>query len=133
MEISSRIGERHSLCATGLGKALLLDEPASAWQARFYAERLHLDSRSIDFGVWQSRMVGYVEAGCAFDLEENEDMVRCVAAPVRDETGRIVAAISVSSAAHYMEDARMAALRETVRGSALGISRELGFAAPDAV
>ena len=133
INIGSRVGERHSLCATGLGKALLLDETPAAWQARFYAERLHLDARSVDFTNWQARMRKYVEAGCAFDLEENEDVVRCVAAPLRDETGAIVAAISVSSASHYMEHARMDALRDTVRESAAKISLELGYSPAAAI
>ncbi len=52
-------------------------------------------------------MRGYVEAGRTFDLEENEDLIRCVAAPIRGAGGGIVAALSVSSAAQYMSDARM--------------------------
>jgi len=51
---------------------------------------------------------------------------------VRDATGAIKAAISVSSAAHYMSDARMRALVEDVRQTADQISRGLGWEAePD--
>ena len=39
-------------------------------------------------------MRGYVASGHAYDLEENEDLIRCVAAPVRDASGKIVGAIS---------------------------------------
>jgi DNA-binding IclR family transcriptional regulator len=66
-------------------------------------------------------------AGHAFDLEENEDQIRCVAAPVRDVSGKIVAAISVSSAAQYMDDDRMAALSAEVRETAQKISTDLGW------
>ena len=69
----------------------------------------------------------YAKRGCAFDLEENEDRIRCVAAPVRDATGKIKAAISVSSAAQYMNDKRMQALTDDVRSAAEQISRELGW------
>ncbi|WP_439532217.1 IclR family transcriptional regulator domain-containing protein, partial [Polymorphobacter sp.] len=51
----------------------------------------------------------------------------CVGAPIRDETGAIVAAISVSSVAQYMSDARMTELIDTVSGTARDISRELGW------
>jgi DNA-binding IclR family transcriptional regulator len=71
----------------------------------------------------------YAGNGYAFDLEENEDRIRCVAAPVRDATGAIKAAISVSSAAHYMSDARMRALVEDVRRTADQISKALGWEA----
>ena len=60
-------------------------------------------------------------------LEENEDQIRCVAAPVRDATGQIVGAISVSSAAQYMSDDRMAALSDDVRATATAISHDLGW------
>jgi len=63
----------------------------------------------------------------AFDLEENEDRIRCVAAPVRGANGKIVAAISVSGAAQYMDDARMETLVGEVRGVADAIGRDLGW------
>jgi DNA-binding IclR family transcriptional regulator len=75
-------------------------------------------------------MQGYATCGRAFDLEENEDQIRCVAAPIRDAAGKIVGAISVSSAAQYMSDDRMTALTDEVRGNAAAISRELGFEPP---
>ncbi len=71
-------------------------------------------------------MDGYVAAGRAFDLEENEDQIRCVAAPIRDARGRIVGAISVSSAAQYMSDGRLHDLSESVIATARAISRDLG-------
>jgi len=73
-------------------------------------------------------MQRYADAKYAFDLEENEDQIRCVAAPIRNATGHIVGAISVSSAAQYMSDARMDELAATVRDTASQISRELGWA-----
>jgi len=83
-------------------------------------------------GTWLRRMRDYTKNGYAFDLEENEDRIRCVAAPVRDATGKIGAAISVSSAAHYMDDQRMQTLINDVRGAAEQISHELGYEAPQA-
>ena len=74
-------------------------------------------------------MRNYVGAGHSFDLEENEDLIRCVAAPIRDAGGNIVAAISVSSAAQYMADDRMQALVEDVRGAANAISSDIGWSA----
>ncbi len=126
--IRSRIGDRHPLTATGLGKALMLDHPPSYWAERHAADRAN-GAPENDFAAWQARMTRYVEAGRAFDLEENEDRIRCVAAPIRDAGGRIVAAISVSSAAHYMDDARMERLSGEVRDAAAAIGRDLG--APD--
>jgi Bacterial transcriptional regulator len=72
-------------------------------------------------------MRNYAQAGYAFDLEENEDQVRCVAAPIRDVAGNITAAISVSSAAQYMNDQRMQSLTKDVVETARRISEELGW------
>jgi transcriptional regulator of acetoin/glycerol metabolism len=72
-------------------------------------------------------MRGYLQAGYAFDLEENEDRIRCVAAPIRDVAGRTIAAISVSSAAQYMGDHRMQALSKDVMAAAHRISEGLGW------
>ncbi|HJS11876.1 IclR family transcriptional regulator [Sphingopyxis sp.] len=130
VEISSRIGDRQPLTSTGLGKALLLDDSEADWQRLFGGDRAS-GAQQVDYDVWLERMRGYAEAGHAFDLEENEDLIRCVAAPIRDASGKIVAAISVSSAAQYMDDARMAALSEDVRDTARQISGDLGWT-PDA-
>ncbi len=122
VEIGSRVGERQPLWSTGLGKALILDLSET--------ERAAL----LDDGVspeivaaWQTRMQTYAAAGYAFDLEENEDRIRCVAAPIRDASGSIAGAISLSSARQYMDDERMETLSAEVRGIAEAISRELGW------
>lgn len=125
INIGSRIGERHPIATTGLGKALILDRPEAEW-VEFYAP----DGAPVDSAaraVWLERMRGYAEKGYAFDLEENEEQIRCVAAPIRGVEGKIVAAISVSSAAQYMSDARMAELTKIVTEAANGISTELGW------
>jgi DNA-binding IclR family transcriptional regulator len=130
VEISSRVGDRQPLTSTGLGKALLLDHDEARWRAQFDAERA-AHPPIVDYPVWLERMRAYVAAGRAYDLEENEDQIRCVAAPIRDAGGRIVAAISVSSAAQYMADGRMASLSEDVRRTAAAVGRDLGWRGPD--
>jgi DNA-binding IclR family transcriptional regulator len=127
IEISSRVGDRHPLTSTGLGKALLLDGEGEEWLRLFQAED-QAGHRGVDYETWLQRMRNYVAAGYAFDLEENEDQIRCVAAPIRDASGGIVAALSVSSAAQYMSDERMEALTPQVRDTADAISRDLGWA-----
>jgi len=126
VNISSRVGDRHPLSSTGLGKALMLDHPRDFWIDRFREEQ-KTGSHPIAEDLWLSRMESYVLRGLAFDLEENEDQIRCVAAPIRDAGSRLVGAISVSSAAQYMDDERMAALSQEVAEAARAISRDLGW------
>lgn len=133
VEISSRVGEVQPLRSTGLGKALLLDEDESKLRELYRCENGGRHPYDVPEGAWLKRMRDYAKNGYAFDLEENEDRIRCVAAPVRDATGKIKAAISVSSAAHYMDDQRMQRLIDDVRGTADQISHELGWETPAAV
>ena len=130
ISICSRVGDRHPLTSTGLGKALLLDERPERWRDAFEQEQ-NCSMLRPDYELWLGRMRGYVECGRAYDLEENEDQIRCVAAPIRDASGGIVGAISVSSAAQYMDDGRMERLTGDVVGTANAISRDLGWN-PDA-
>jgi DNA-binding IclR family transcriptional regulator len=127
VEVSSRIGERQPLRSTGLGKALILDEPEKRWRELYEHEDREGTDYEVPLNAWLQRMREYARAGYALDLEENEDRIRCVAAPVRDATSGIVGAISVSSAAQYMDDARMQFLAEDVCNTARMISRDLGW------
>jgi DNA-binding IclR family transcriptional regulator len=130
VEISSRVGELQPLRSTGLGKALLLDEDAVQLRDFYRCEDDSKQRYEVSESTWTRRMREYAKLGYTFDLEENEDRIRCVAAPVRDATGHIKAAISVSSAAQYMNDHRMQALAKEVRWTADQISRELGWEGP---
>ena len=127
VEIRSRIGDRHPLRSTGLGKALILDMSDARWRELYESENREGRRYDVTLSVWIQRMRDYAKAGYALDLEENEDRIRCVAAPVRDATDAIVGAISVSSAAQYMDDSRMEALADEVRSTARAISRAMGW------
>jgi DNA-binding IclR family transcriptional regulator len=125
INISSRVGELQPVPSTGLGKALILDHDEQAWINFFRTEDGR--QRTLPLNEWLARMRMYARLGYAFDLEENEDQIRCVAAPIRDVAGRIIAAISVSSAAQYMSDQRMQALTTDVVETARRISEDLGW------
>jgi len=127
VEISSRIGERQPLRSTGLGKALILDANENQWREYYDYEARLGNGYDVPLQTWLARMREYASLGYAFDLEENEDRIRCVAAPIRGVSGSIVGAISVSSAAQYMDDLRMRGLAFEVRETAEHISRSLGY------
>ena len=127
VEISAGIGERLPLRSTGLGKALLLDCDEAALRNYYDYEARQGHGYAVEIGVWLQRMRDYAANGCALDLEENGDHIRCVAAPIRDVTGTIAGAISVASAAQYMDDMRVHGLAFEVKSTADAISRELGY------
>lgn len=123
--IAHRPGDSQPITSTSVGKALILDESVQQWEARLAADILR-GRPAVDVDEWIERMRHFSEAGYAFGLGENEDDIRGVAAPIRDASRRIVAAVSVTSAAQYMVEARMLELSVDVRATAAAISRELG-------
>ncbi|HWX11394.1 MAG TPA: IclR family transcriptional regulator [Trinickia sp.] len=136
LEMRSRVGHRMSLASTGIGKALMIDLRPQEWDALYQASRRALASVTFkpesrpDKSVFLHLMVRYAAGGFTFDLEENEASIRCVAAPVRDASGAIVAAVSVASTIPYMSLERMEELVPIVQREARGISEDLGWHAP---
>ena len=128
IEVRSVIGETRPLASTGLGRALILDEPEEAWRGAFREAAAGGSGGEAEAG-WIGRMTVFKTQGAAFDVEENADRVRCVAAPIRGASGAIVAALSLSSLPQYMDDARMEVLIEPVKATARAISLELGWRA----
>ncbi len=127
IEVRCVVGERQPLRHTGLGKALLLDEPEDVLREVFLREAAIFPRYRYDLRQWLDVMKHYSEEGYALDLDENEDHIRCVAAPIRDIGGKIIAAVSVSSVAQYMDDARIQLMKGYVKEATLKISREFGY------
>ena len=65
--------------------------------------------------------------GYAVDREEYAAGLGCIAMPVRDYTGKIVAAVSVSSPAGRMDEARRRLILEALGQCSRDISRSLGY------
>lgn len=127
VEISSRVGERHPIWSTGLGKALILDMDEARWRGFYEVGEAGGAFRERELDAWLVRMRTYAHCGVAFDLEENEPQVRCVAAPIRGASGGIIAAFSISSTAQYMDEGRMKRLVIDVKEVAQAISKALGW------
>jgi len=76
---------------------------------------------------WVQQVLDFSRDQYAFDLGDSEPELRCVAAPIRDASRQIVAAISVTSTVQYMPPARMRELIPLVQATASAISAELGL------
>jgi DNA-binding IclR family transcriptional regulator len=133
LEMRSRVGLRMPLALTGVGKALMLDLSEAQWQALYeegLRRRFGQPGLREDFTPWSDYLAqqqAYAAGGYSFDLEENELGIRCVAAPIRDASGAIVAALSVASAIPYMPEARLQELCPDVIACAQAISLDLGW------
>ena len=65
--------------------------------------------------------------GYAVDDEEYEPAVRCIGAPVRNYTGKVVAAISVSGPVFRLPVEKIEAVASVVMEKAMLISQRLGY------
>ncbi|MDB6452950.1 IclR family transcriptional regulator [Falsirhodobacter sp. 20TX0035] len=131
-ELRSRIGARMPMALTGVGKALMLDMDEDAWRRLFDLGRAApaAGGAPLPWDAWRDAMRTARQSGVTFDLAENELAVRCVAAPVRDARGQIVAAISVAAAEPWMDRDRMVALGPRLRQAAAAISSRIGWKDP---
>ena len=62
----------------------------------------------------------------AVDDEENEEGIRCIAAPIRDYSGKVVAALSTSGASDLFTYERIESLKEDVMDTGRKISARMG-------
>jgi IclR family KDG regulon transcriptional repressor len=84
--------------STGLGKALFAYMPEDVWQS--YVEKVGLGRRTsntiTDPAIFFQQLRLIRERNYSIDNSENEDGIRCIALPIRDHTGKVVAAISIT-------------------------------------
>ena len=94
----SRIGLPAALHATAVGKVLVADLPPGEQEAAIAGIdfRPFTDRTVRDADQYRAVLARTREQGFAEDAAEHEAFINCVAAPVRDETGRVVAAVSIS-------------------------------------
>jgi len=126
VEIRSRIGGLMPAVSTGVGKALVLDWTKDQLEAMALRGQGSL-MPSLSSEEWVQQVLDFSRDQYAFDLGDSEPELRCVAAPIRDASAQIVAAISVTSTVQYMPPARMQELIPLVQATASAISAELGL------
>ncbi len=127
--MQSRIGDRAPCHCTSLGKVLLAAQPEAEW--RRYVREVSLARRTpntvTDATTFYAMLSEVRRHGYAVDDVENEEGIRCVAAPVRDHTGSVVAAMSVSGWTVSMTPERTVECRPVVIAHALKASIDLGY------
>jgi DNA-binding IclR family transcriptional regulator len=98
MKLVSSVGKRLAAHATGLGKVLLAGLDDAELSRRLEGVTLaRFTERTItDLDVLRTELQRVRSRGFGYDNEEYVIGCRCVAAPIRDTAGRVVAALSVS-------------------------------------
>ena len=125
----SRVGESTPLYCTGVGKVLLANQGTEKIQR--YLKNTELQKFTENTIVSQHDLIIELDkirsAGIAYDNEEHELGVRCVAAPIFNQVGNTIAALSISGPTVRMVDEKLESMRELVKNAAYEISAKIGY------
>lgn len=129
LRVHLEVGHGVPAHATALGKVLLAALEPTELSRRLLGRRLEgLTRRTIrDRRALRKALARIQEQGFAVDDEECSLGLRCVAAPILDHRGSVVAALSISGPTHRLPDPVLSRLAEEVRAAAREISRRLGY------
>ncbi len=122
------VGARAPLHVTSVGKLYLVEDGPQ--KVKEYAKRTGLPGYTptsiTTLAALEKELERVRRHGVAFDNEEIEQGLRCIAAPIRDDAGELVAGISVSAPAERHNPDWAAIVRET----ADEISTAIGYNKP---
>jgi IclR family transcriptional regulator, KDG regulon repressor len=129
LRLVSALGRKLPAQCTGLGKVLLAFLPDDEYQRVLeQIEWVGLTPNSItDPETLGHELERIREQEWAFDDCESNADVSCIAAPVRDRTGAVIAAMSVSTLATRMSEERREELRRIIVEAADDLSTALGY------
>lgn len=130
LRMASRIGLRNPIHSCAVGKVLLADFSDEALDHFLRGKNLlrRTENTMTDPVQLREHLKLVRKQGFAIDDEENERGIRCIAAPICNEVGRVVAAISISGPAFRVtKKVIQESLKKEVMETANHISQRLGF------
>ncbi len=112
VRMASYVGLHNPMYCTGVGKSILAylseEELRSIWNSSEIIA--YTDKTIVRLEDMRREVERIRERGYALDMEEHEEGVRCIAAPILDVNKKPIAAISLSAPAMRLDDARIAEL-----------------------
>ncbi|GIG90452.1 IclR family transcriptional regulator [Plantactinospora endophytica] len=122
----SRVGQTNPALTTAIGRAILAHAPAHVVDEVIEAYG-RLSDEPVDRGDVDALLARVRTDGYARDLQESELGICCVAAPVFDHTGHVVAGLSISAPATRFDAEAADRLGPQVRAAATELSGALGW------
>jgi DNA-binding IclR family transcriptional regulator len=128
----SAIGGRAPAHCTGLGKALLaqLDDEQLKEFLRQASLPRFTPNTITQPGALRRELKKIRACGFSIDNGEHESEIRCIACPVRDSTGHVAAAVSLTVPESRFRSERIPDLAQEVGTCAAAISQRLGYVTP---
>lgn len=129
LRIPSAVGRRNPAYCTGVGKVLLAylsEDQLADYLAQTPLQPLTRKTITSK-GTLRAELKSIASVGYAIDDQEIEDGVRCVGAPVRDYSGRVIAAISVAGPSMRLTRDKIPKIIRYVMTAADAISELAGY------
>jgi len=117
------VAEPHCSSMGKLFLAKLSDEELTAYFDKELKERTVNTITSLN--EFKSELSTIIESDLAYDREEYEYGLSCIATPIHDENGQIIAMVSVSGPTTRLEFKGMDSIIEKLKAMALEIAKEL--------
>jgi DNA-binding IclR family transcriptional regulator len=128
IRMRSDVGVRKPVYCTAEGQAMLAFQPAETVDEVVRAGLPARTPQTLTSAAELERALDTVrQRGCAFEDEESEPGMRCVAAPIRNDTGEVVAALGVAGPVTRLTRKAVAGLMPSVIETAAAISARLGY------
>ncbi|HEX5481988.1 MAG TPA: IclR family transcriptional regulator [Terriglobia bacterium] len=129
LRLPSTVGRRAPVHCSSLGKAILAFLPESEVRDVLGTRAFKAYTRKtiIKPVLLRKELKKVREQGYACDDEEFEEGLRCIGAPIRDHTGKVIAAISIAGPAFRLKDERLPGLVRAVKEAATALSVNLGY------
>ena len=129
LRMYSMIGKRAPLHCTGVGKAMFaffdearIDRILQNTELKKFTEYTLDSPAAIKEDLARIRQQGY-----AIDDEEIEIGLKCVAAPIFNHEGKVIASISCAGPKHRFSEDKMDMIVREVKNAGLAISKNLGY------
>jgi DNA-binding IclR family transcriptional regulator len=130
--LDARLGGEMPLHCTGVGKILLAyqSEGLLIQIARTQGFARFTPHTITSLVILKKELVQIREQGYALDQQEAAEGLCCVAGPVFDHAGRVIAAFSVAGPAARVTPPRLPEIARLVRATSQQISSRLGYRGP---
>lgn len=133
IQFSSYVGMRWPLHASGVGKVLLAFLPEDELTSTLKylpLSRLTPHTTTVRQQL-EKQLRKFRQLGYAWEINEGEPGVACVAAPIFNGEERAIAAVSVTGTTHQLSEDRIPSVGQTVKRFADSMSSRLGSKAQD--
>ena len=129
VKVDTHLGTRTYFNCTALGKVLVAFLPKDK-REKIYQNigfRKFTENTITNKSMFEKELINIRKKGFAIDNEEHERDIQCIAAPIRDYSGKVIAAMSISGPSYRFRVEQQPQLISDVIKYGYEISKRLGY------